>query len=218
LITPFIDNNDLIANFDTGYVNPDTGARGRFIIPSQRTLRYLDTRVQNIGLVTADQSGLNIGRGLVRTDKNNLAPRLGFALRVTDKTSVRGGWGLYYPTSAAQGIRDPIATNPFNQAVRKTGATVALDGWPGFSHGFSPLSGGSVTSGFEGCRRSMQCPWTCSKPRMQQYNFTFERELARDTSLRLSYLGSTIKGLIAGTDLNEIQPSDQPFGTSTGTA
>jgi len=30
------------------------------------------------------------------TDKNNLAPRLGFAYSVSDKTVVRGGWGLFF--------------------------------------------------------------------------------------------------------------------------
>ena len=30
------------------------------------------------------------------TDKNNLAPRLGFAYQVNDKTVVRGGWGLFF--------------------------------------------------------------------------------------------------------------------------
>jgi hypothetical protein len=30
------------------------------------------------------------------TDKNNLAPRLGFAYQVNDKSVVRGGWGLFF--------------------------------------------------------------------------------------------------------------------------
>src|SRR5581483_9713941 len=30
------------------------------------------------------------------TEKNNLAPRLGFAYDVSDKTVVRGGWGLFF--------------------------------------------------------------------------------------------------------------------------
>ena len=38
----------------------------------------------------------------------------------------------------------------------------------------------------------------------------------RDTSIRFSYLGSSMSGLIAGVDLNEIPPSDIPFGTTTG--
>ena len=36
LITPFTDNNDLIANFDPNYVNPSTGQQGRFVLPSEK--------------------------------------------------------------------------------------------------------------------------------------------------------------------------------------
>ncbi len=59
-------------------------------------------------------------------------------------------------------------------------------------------------------------PVGLQQPRIQQYNVTFERELAPNTSVRVSYLGSTLSGLIAGVDLNAIKPSDTPFGTTIG--
>src|SRR5438552_725053 len=91
-----------------------------FIIPSDKTTPFLDPRfAATLPVVTAAQSGLGIGRGLVRTDKNNFAPRVGAALERGDKSVVRGGYGFYYPTTAAQGIRDPLATNAFNQAISK---------------------------------------------------------------------------------------------------
>ncbi|HTE89662.1 MAG TPA: carboxypeptidase regulatory-like domain-containing protein [Terriglobales bacterium] len=224
LVTPFIENNDLLTNFDPNYVDPTTGVRGRFIVPSDKTLPFLDTRILTLlPVVTASQSGLGIGRGLVRTDKNNFAPRIGFALRLGDKSVVRGGYGFYFPTSAAQGIRDPIATNPFNQSLTKkagtdpnTGDPLPLLGWPGFQHGFSPFTGGVVTKGFNGLPSINAVPFGLQQPRIQQYNATYEREIARDSSIRFSYLGSTLSGLIGGVDLNEIPPSDVPFGTTTG--
>src|SRR5205807_5668561 len=60
LITPFIENNDLLANFDPNFVNSSTGARGRFVVPSDRTLQFLDTKVIDLGVVTAGQSGLDV--------------------------------------------------------------------------------------------------------------------------------------------------------------
>jgi len=171
----------------------------------------------------ASQSGLGIGRGLVRTDKNNIAPRVGVAFRLTDKSVIRGGWGLYYPTSAAQGIRDPLATNGFNQSLTKRSTDAngdpvpdPLHPWPGFAHGFSQLTGGVVRTGFGGIPSINPVPAGLQQPRIQQYNATFEHEVMRDTSIRLSYLGSSMSGLIAGVDLNEIPPSDVPFGTTTG--
>ena len=217
LITPFIDKNDLIANFDPNYVNPTTGQKGIFVLPSKKTLQYLDTRILNYGYEFADQSGLGVGRGVVRMDKNNFAPRVGFAWRVTDKSVLRGGWGIYYPTSAAQGIRDPIATNPFNQGLTKRASDGnPIDGWPGNGQtGISPVTGGAI-QGFGNVPSVNVVPFGLQQPRIQQYNATFEQELGWQTSVRLSYMGSYMSGLIAGTDLNEIKPSDTPFGTTIG--
>ncbi len=223
LITPFVDARDLMANFDPNFVDTTTGQKGRFVVPSEKTIPFLDTRIVALGVVTASQSGLGVGRGVVRTDKNNFAPRIGAAFRLTDKSVIRGGYGFYYPTSAAQGIRDPLATNDFNQGLTKKNkdadgnpAPTLLQPWPGFAHGFSPLTGGVITSGFGGLPSVNLVPFGLQQPRIQQYNATYEREIFRDTSLRFSYLGTSMSGLIAGVDLNEIRPSDTPIGTTTG--
>src|SRR6185369_2741913 len=169
LITPFIENNDLLANFDTNYVDPTTGKKGRFVVPSERTLQFIDTRVSKIGVVIADQSGLGVGRRLVKMDTNNFAPRLGLAYAIGSKSVIRGVYGITYPTSAAQGIRDPIATNPFNQGLtKKNSGTDVLAPWP------TPLSGGKVTSGFGGLPAINAVPFNLEQPRIQQYNATFE--------------------------------------------
>jgi hypothetical protein len=215
LITPFVDKNDLIANFDPNYKNPTTGQLGRFVIPSTKTLKYLDTRIISFGYVLAKDSGLGVGRGTVRTDKTDFSPRIGVAYRLGNKSVIRGGYGIYYPTSAAQGIRDPIATNPFNQSITKRGTIAPLDGWPGGSNnGFSPLTGGTITSGTNGTPSVNVVPFGLTQPRIHQYNATFEREIGWGNAVRFSYLGATMHGLIAGKDLNELQPSDVPFGTN----
>jgi Carboxypeptidase regulatory-like domain/TonB dependent receptor len=215
LITPFTDKNDLIANFDPNFVDPTTGQQGRFVIPSDKTLKFLDTRIVDFGFAFANQYSL--GRGTVRADKHDFAPRVGLAYRIGDKSVIRGGYGIYYPTSAAQGIRDPIATNPFNQSVTKRSvAGNPLQGWPGNGvDGISPLSGGKVTAGFGGTPAVNLVPFDIRQPRIHQYNATFEREIGWGNAVRLSYLGSTMHGLIAGKDLNLIAPNDTPFGTNT---
>jgi len=213
LVSPFVDKNDIMLNFDPTFNNNT----GRFIIASDKTTKYLDSRIPGLlPVVTAAHSGLDIGRGLVRTDKNNLAPRVGIALRLGEKSVLRGGYGIYFPTAAAQGIRDPLSTNAFNQALRNiTDPTVPnsqpLQPWP------TPMSGGVVdSSSLTGLPSVNAVPVGLHQPLIQQYNGTYERELGLGTSVRLSYLGTTSHGLIAGRDLNELKPSDIGWDTTIG--
>ncbi len=207
LVTPWVDKHDIMLNFDPTFNNNT----GRFIIPSNQTLQYLDPIIPaTLPVVTAAKSGLGIGRGLVRTDKNNVAPRVGAAFRLTDKSVVRGGYGLYFPTSAAQGIRDPLATNSFNIARTKEDDGInptQLQPWP------TPLTGGDIVSE-SGFFSTNSVPVGLRAPTVQQYNATYEQQLGLETSVRFSYLGVTSHGLIGGVDLNEIAPSNTPWGTA----
>src|SRR5206468_5621539 len=103
------------------------------------------------------------------------------------KSVIRAGYGIYYPTSAAQGIRDPIATNPFNQSISKRGTTVPLEGWPSPGNtGVSPLTGGTITSGTNGTPAVNAVPFGLHQPRIHQYNATFEREIGWGSAVRFS--------------------------------
>jgi hypothetical protein len=207
LVSPWVDKHDILLNFDPTFNNNT----GRFIVPSAQTLSYLDPRIPaTLPTVTASQSGLGVGRGLVRTDKNNIAPRIGFAWGIGEKSVVRGGYGVYFPTSAAQGIRDPISTNGFNQALTKQTGPVngPLQPWP------TPMTGGDVI--LDSSAFSINAvPVGLHEPLVQQFNATFERQLGLRTAVRFSYLGTHATGLIGGIDLNEIAPSNNPWGTTT---
>ncbi|MBV9264802.1 MAG: TonB-dependent receptor, partial [Acidobacteriaceae bacterium] len=216
LVTPFVEDNDLMVNFDPNYVDPTTGQKGIFVVPSTKTLKYLDTRLISYGVETVAQSHLGIGPGLVRLDKTDFAPRVGFAWHIGGKSVLRGGWGIYYPTSAAQAQRDALASNGFNQSVTiRSVAGSPLEGWPGYNGSTGPLSGGAV-HGFGNTPSPNLIDFNMKQPRIQQYNVTFEHDLGWNTALRLSYLGTAMHGLIAGADMNEIPASNNPFGTSTG--
>lgn len=212
IVTPFTENNDLMVNFDPLFVGAG-GKKGQFVVPSQRTLQYVDPRFLAYGVTTAGSIG--VPRPLVRTDYGNFAPRVGVAWRVTDKTAVRGGYGMFYPTSAAQGIRDPLATNSFQVGLTKNANTAPLLGWPGFSHGFSPMSGGTVNA-LSGIISGNWVPFNLRQPRIHQFNVTVEREIGWQTGVRVSYLGTVMKRLISGVDYNMIPPSDIGMATTTG--
>jgi len=217
--TPFVDANDIMVNFDPNYVDAQTGQKGRFVVPSSKTTQYLSPLVVNYGVVTAAQSGLGVGPGLIRQSWDKIAPRLGFAWSLNDKTVLRGGWGLYYPTSAAQGIRDPLATNTFNQIVTKKAAqdgSNPISRWPGSSaDNWSPITGGAINS-FGSQPVASVVDIKLKDPRVHQFNVTLEREVGWKSVVRASYLGSVMHRLISTTDLDALHPSTTPIGVTTG--
>lgn len=220
---PWVDKNDIMANFDPNYKNASTGQVGRFIIPSTKTLKYLQPTVTSnppdgIGYVLAADSGLGVGRGLVKPNRQDFGPRVGWAYTVSEKSVVRGGFGLYYPTPSAHIIRDPLTTNTFNASETVTSTTAApLHGWPtgGETAGGSPNQGGAIT-GFGNFPSANYVPINIKDPRLMEWNATFEQQFPWQTTLRASYIGSHQQGQIVGIDLDMIQASDNPFGTTTG--
>lgn len=81
----------------------------------------------------ASLSMLIAGRGsnssaLVKPDRNNLAPRVGFAWQLTDRDVLRGGWGLFF-TPENDGRADVLTKNyPF--AIREDTFNSVFEGLP----------------------------------------------------------------------------------------
>jgi hypothetical protein len=202
--TPFVDKNNLMVNFDPNGTG-NGGRKGRFVVPTADVIPKIHPFFVTYGVVTADEAG--VGRGLINTDRNNFAPRVGGAWRLTENSVLRGGFGIFYPTSAAQGMRDAIATNTFNQRVTKRGTA----GLPGGINprGITPFTGGTVS--VQGIAANA-IPFNLQDPRFEQYNITYENEFMLNTGFRVSYIGGRQHGLIAGLDLNELAPNNIPFG------
>jgi outer membrane receptor protein involved in Fe transport len=83
-MTPAVEKDNHMANFDP------TGA-GR--------------------LVFAEDGSIE-SRALVNPDRNNFAPRVGAVYKVTDRTIVRGGFGIFYNQFERIGSEDQLALNP----------------------------------------------------------------------------------------------------------
>lgn len=232
--TPYVDKNDIMANFDPSYRNATTGQVGRYVIPSMKTLQYLipseeDLPPNGIGYVLAADSGLGVGRGLLRPDRFDFGPRFGWAYRLTDKRVLRGGFGLFYPTTEAHQIRDPLATNTFNAQYTYQGclygsssctpsSTTQVSPWPGSTTdttGTVPIAGGTL-SAFNNYPTAESVAFGIKNPRLMQWNVTFEQQMAWQTNIRVSYIGSAQQGLIMGYDQDMLQASDNPFGTTQG--
>ncbi len=189
----FVDKNNIYANFitaDGGHHVVPNAAIGAFLPPGAVALNRT---------LTADDVG--VGPALMFTDRNNFSPRLGFAYRLDEnnKTVVRGGFGIFHPTGAAQGARDIMSRNPFRYSITHN--------LPTLEHGFTT---GTVSTaqdfGNEGLDLHLQ------SPDIYQYNLTLERELPGDLGLRVSYIGSTMRKLLVSRDNNTVKASDVPLG------
>ena len=133
-------------------------------------------------------------------DRNNLAPRLSLAFRPsgTDRVVVRTGWGLYYNFSdlaAGQGI---YFNPPFFEAqlfIPSRQFLLTIDQpWP---EGKATAIPPSVTT----YDRNLRTTYA------QQWNFTVQSELFRDTVLSVGYSGSRGTKLVGVRDINQPGPS-----------
>jgi hypothetical protein len=98
-ISPLTEVNNLIANLD---LSPG-------VLVQNPTLTPAVTPIQP-GKV-GPYSG-SLPDSLVRPDRNNFAPRIGFAWKPLPNTVVRGGYGINYNTGAYQGIAQQLAFQP----------------------------------------------------------------------------------------------------------
>ncbi len=189
----FVDRNDIYANF----VTTDGG---HHVVPNAQIATLLPPGAVDLGrTLLADQEG--VGRSLIRTDRNNLSPRVGLAYRPgnDNKTVLRGGFGIFHPTGAAQGARDIMSRNPFRYSITNRRGTLQR----GFTTGTQTSS---LSFGNQGIQLDLE------SPDIYQYNLTAERELPGDIGLRVSYIGSTMRKLLVHHDYNTVKASAVELG------
>ncbi len=89
-------------------------ASGRLVIPGDQFPPQTQARmVATYPIVTSQEAGLP--DDVLETDKNNFAPRIGFAFRpfADNRTVIRGGAGFYYNTLPVYiGFRQMGFSNP----------------------------------------------------------------------------------------------------------
>ncbi len=193
LVGAWHEKNKIIANFI-----PEDG--GFHVVPTAEAASRLPPPLQAMGRIRlADELGLD--DALVNADKNNFSPRVGFAWRVggSDRTVVRGGFGLFHPTVAVQGVRDLLAANEFRYTQRYSGGGLAT----AFSRGAPFVD--PADFGNQGINPDVQ------SPDIYQYNLSVEQLLPGDLGLRVSYIGSTMRKLLSDRDFNTLPASTTFF-------
>jgi outer membrane receptor protein involved in Fe transport len=138
-------------------------------------------------LVLAGQGGYSAT--ILGIQNHNFSPRIGLAYRIGDKTVVRAAYGLFYFNEEGIGGSTRLfINNPFAaQYAVSCSSTVPC---------LSTSTGIPNTPSANNLPVVVYQPIPNLTPNMQQWNFTFERQLASSMVVRAAYVGSR------GTHLN----------------
>ncbi|HEY8413270.1 MAG TPA: TonB-dependent receptor, partial [Pyrinomonadaceae bacterium] len=154
------------------------------------------------------------------SDKNNFGPRIGFAYDLTGdgRTSLRGGWGIYYGrvinstvynTLVNTGVGIDVGQRQFTASANNlpfacTGATppVAAD-----DCSFLPIYPNLLPASNPPVGAVQFFDNDFQLPQIHQWDFIFEREIARNTVVSASYIGSFGNSLPNFVDTNLPAPT-----------
>lgn len=188
--------------------------------PLDRKLAYAPGRRSTVsptapeGLLFPGDEG--ISRGIVNTDYNDVAPRIGVAWDPAGdgRTSVRAGFGVFYGSITGNEWNTTADNQPFT--VRQSFPTVYTlsDPYRNLPGGVGPYpflydpATPRFTLPAQVFGPSLDFVW----PYTYQMNLTVQRELFRDWSVGVSYVGALGRKLAASVDRN------YPVYTATATA
>ena len=193
----------------TRKLSVNLGLRYEFATPTrEKNLQWANYDPGTQTYIAAKEGSLR-DEALVEPDRNNFAPRFGFAWSPLTKTVVRGGYGIFYNHSNRMGREGLLGFNPpfivlrdanisGSNTLKATNAIFRLqDGIPA---GFVDISRVDLTSV---ARRGQDPNQRTSY--VQQYNFGIQQEIARDLVIDLAYVGNRGLKLPAFRNLNPIQ-------------
>jgi hypothetical protein len=161
-------------------------------------------------------------RALIHPDRNNWAPRFGFAYSLAPRWVVRGAYGVFYTHTVRQGREGLLGFNPpfLVDNLISTGVTGAAavapaapfrlqDGYPAGLLDPSSLSPTITRRAQDGNQRS---------PYIQQYNFGIQWELIKDLIFDVAYVGNKGTKLNGFRNLNQRAVIDDPSGSQSAGA
>jgi len=212
------DNGLNIANFDrsvpvTGRVIIMSDPKAREYVAPGAALSFNACPAPAINgvpctpIITAKEAGLP--EGLRKTYKTQFLPRLGFAYRLNDRTTLRGSGGFY--NMIILGSVFYSLTGTVQSDVRNFN-NVGADGKPVFTLPETRTPGSGVRGGSIGTfefRTANQIDFR--PPQMFQWSLSIDRELNAHTGLRVSYIGSRSYQMPWAPDINMMLPSDRFF-------
>jgi hypothetical protein len=199
ILTPYNDIRGNIYSYDP--------ASKALIVPDVGLRNVNPFYPKNLPIVTASKAGFP-SDSLMKTVHNRFYPRFGVAYKPfkSDKTVIRGGYGIYGNTVYAALTLNDMVGGPFSGSETYTNRLTS--GVPLFAFPRPFLASGSTgTQNTFGINPNITPPYT------QQYTLTLEQQIGQ-IGLRVGYVGTRSVGLIYTRNLNQPQPSLIPYTAS----
>ncbi len=194
------------------------GVRYEFATPQWERDNYLANFDPTANKMIFAKSGSLYDRSLVHPDPHNWAPRVGLAYSITPKTVIRSGYGISYVQFNRLGGENLLPYNgPFSVDAIIDGQTPAqgvctsVDSPAGTC--FRPTNLGfpaNFASGSAFNTATTQVRYIPADNRtgyVQSWHFSIQREVARNLTLDVGYVGTHAVGLMILADYNQAAPN-----------
>lgn len=196
-----VDDDGRMYNFD-----PSTG---NLIVPDRTLGSASINPLLPASIKIASASSAGFPQALRSPQHRNFVPRLGFAWRLSDKTVMRGGYGIFIDSFGT--LLTPVQSSPlfgYTAEFRNTAASQPFT----LSNPFG--TGGTLVGNLEaGTSSSPTFNPNLQNSRLHQWGLTVERQV-KEVGLRLSYVASRSTNLTYTRNLNLPLPSTTPFSAS----
>jgi hypothetical protein len=224
LVNPFIAN--LRQRMHFAYVQDDfrmterltlnLGVRYEFATPQWERDNYLTNFDPATNTLIQATSGSTADRALVKPDRNNFAPRLGAAFKLTPRTVLRGGFGVSYVHFNRLGGENLLSFNgPHVVQVditqqpsqglcvgNQAPTTCFRPTQQGYPQGLNVPANYSTLNA-----RVNYIPFDSPTASVRSWHFTVQRELAENLLLEVAYVGNAGRNLVLLGDFNQARPN-----------